>query len=403
MLSERDNETLTRVGPGTAMGDLLRRYWHPIGASSELMVVEPNTTSTHRGGTKAVQLLGEELVLFKDLKGRLGLVEKSCAHRRVNLVYGIPEEEGIRCPYHGWMYDTNGRCVEQPYEKLAHPGSRFKDTIRLTSYPVEELGGLIFAYLGPEPAPLLPRWDILVRQNVIRDIEYVEIPCNWLQIQENSADTLHNLWLHEYYTKWILGTERPTRNAQNLDFEVTDYGLIKRRLHEGATEWETEPPMIFPNALRLRNQMQIRVPMNDDHTLHVLYSVYPAPPGVTAPAQEQIPWRGMPMFDERGRRLLDFNQGQDTMAWVTQGAIARRDKENLSSSDRGIVMFRRMLQEQLEVVRDGGDPMNVFKDPARNATLELVDTGPAGPGGMTRRRGSEQARELVRRMYETAT
>ena len=139
MLSELDNELLTRVGPGTPMGNLLRRYWHPITVASEL----------DENPTKAIRLMGEDLTLYKDRSGNLGLIEDRCPHRKVNMLYGIPEEEGLRCPYHGWLFNQSGQCLEQPYEQAEDPNSNFKDKITIKAYRVEELGGVIFAYMGP--------------------------------------------------------------------------------------------------------------------------------------------------------------------------------------------------------------------------------------------------------------
>jgi 5,5'-dehydrodivanillate O-demethylase len=182
MLSREENELLTQVGRGTPMGQLLRRYWYPIAASSEL-IERP---------TKAVRILGEDLVLYRDKQGRPGLIAPQCAHRRMSMLLGIPENDGLRCPYHGWLYGSDGKCLEQPYECAEDPDSAFKDRIRLTAYPAKELGGLVFAYLGPEPAPLLPRWDLLVRDGVLRDIGAAVIPCNWLQIMENALSSKAN-------------------------------------------------------------------------------------------------------------------------------------------------------------------------------------------------------------------
>ena len=142
MLSKEMNERLTRVGPGTPLGNLLRCYWYPIARTPELDV-EP---------VLAVTLLGEHLALYRTDSGKLGLVAQRCAHRGASLAYGIPEEEGLRCPYHGWRYDHTGQCNEQPAEPA---DSTFKDRIRIPAYPVEELGGFVWAYLGPEPVPLL--------------------------------------------------------------------------------------------------------------------------------------------------------------------------------------------------------------------------------------------------------
>ncbi|MGH8059765.1 MAG: Rieske 2Fe-2S domain-containing protein, partial [Candidatus Entotheonellia bacterium] len=157
MLNVKENERLTRVGPGTPMGELMRRYWQPIAAAVEL----------DDDPVKPVRLLGESLVLYRDRKGRLGLIGDTCPHRRMSLLYGVPEEEGLRCAYHGWMFNKTGQCIEMPAEA---PDSTFPRKVKTTAYPVEELCGLIFAYLGPEPAPLLPRWDMYVWDNVLRDI-----------------------------------------------------------------------------------------------------------------------------------------------------------------------------------------------------------------------------------------
>ena len=155
MVSAAENETLTHVGPSTPCGELMRRYWHPITGSSHLT----------RKKVVPIRLLGEDFVLYRDLRGQIGLIDHVCAHRRVDLSTGYPVENGLRCPYHGWTYNGEGRCIAQPGEPA---NSRLKDQVKLKSYPVQELGGLVFAYLGPEPAPLLPRWDYLVDDHLIR-------------------------------------------------------------------------------------------------------------------------------------------------------------------------------------------------------------------------------------------
>ena len=168
MLTVEENALLTSVGRGTPMGGLLRRYWHPIAAAAQM----------DERPTLAVKLLGEEMVLYRDRSGTLGLIDRLCPHRRVDLSYGIPEEHGLRCMYHGWMFDETGQCIEQPFEETVHPDGRFKEKVKTTAYPVEELGGLIFAYMGPQPAPLLPRWDLFVEPNAIRQVGLSIIPCN---------------------------------------------------------------------------------------------------------------------------------------------------------------------------------------------------------------------------------
>ncbi|MEK7217408.1 MAG: Rieske 2Fe-2S domain-containing protein, partial [Chloroflexota bacterium] len=136
MLSKRENELLTRVGPGTPMGALMRRYWHPVAASQEL------DASPFR--TKEVRVLGEDLVLYRDRSGQLGLVDRWCSHRRVNLAYGVVEQDGLRCQYHGWKFDHSGACTEQPFEETVHPDGRFKEKCGIAAYSTREAGGLVF-------------------------------------------------------------------------------------------------------------------------------------------------------------------------------------------------------------------------------------------------------------------
>ena len=236
MLTQKMNERLTQVGPGTPMGTLLRRYWYPVAALSELKA----------NPTKAVRLLGEDLVLYQDRSGTLGLIEASCAHRRVHMLYGIPEERGLRCPYHGWLYDESGQCLEMPAEA---PESTFPSRVQIKAYPVEALGGLVFAYLGPAPVPLLPQWDVFVRGNVLRDVGMAIVPCNWLQIMENSLDPVHTEHLHRYFTHYVMerlgkGKDDPkywrfapeVRPHVKIGFDVFEHGIIKRRVLKGDTE-----------------------------------------------------------------------------------------------------------------------------------------------------------------------
>ena len=375
MLSARENERLTRVGPGTPMGELMRRYWHPVAASGEL-AGEP---------TKAVRLLGEDLVLYRDRGGALGLIQESCPHRRVNLLYGIPEQRGLRCPYHGWLFDETGRCLETPAEA---PESTFRDRVRATAYPVQELNGLIFAYLGPEPAPLLPRWDLFTYENSFRHIGHTIVPCNWVQCMENSVDPVHTEWLHGRLFQYVTEGEGTPEYVSSLlkrhvkiGFDVFEHGIIKRRVVEGQTEehenWRVGHPLVFPNILRVTqggngHSFQYRVPMDDTHTYHVWYNAYLMPPGVQAPKQEQIPHYEVPLVGDDGRHIIDNIDSQDMMAWVTEGPVHDRSKERLAESDKGIILYRRLLREQMERVAEGLDPMNVFRDPAKAQDVRLV-------------------------------
>ena len=378
MLSPQDNERLTEVGPGTPMGELMRRYWHPVAPTAELA----------KKPTKEIRILGEDLVLYKNPAGGYGLVGQRCPHRRVSLAYGIPEAEGLRCMYHGWKFDGTGQCIEAPFEDTTNPEARFRERVKIAGYPVEELGGLLWAYLGPSPAPLLPRWSPFVWPDTVHDIAISILPCNWLQCQENSLDPVHVEWLHTYYTRWQQDQLSPeerdagrmvtTRRHLKIGFDQFEYGIIKRRVMEGFTEedddWKEGHPILFPHTLLVGNAasatMQFRVPIDDEHTYHVSYYTYRAAPGATAPAQKQAPYRYVPLTNEAGDYITDLTFNQDYMCWITQGAIARRDLEKLGESDRGIIMFRNLLKQQIEVVLDGGEPMNVFRDPAQNICLE---------------------------------
>jgi 5,5'-dehydrodivanillate O-demethylase len=365
MLSQEQNDRLTQVGPGTPMGTLMRRYWHPIAGSAQL---------TEENPTREVRILGEDLVLFRSAVGKLGLIEPSCPHRKANLSYGVPEPEGIRCAYHGWLFDEQGNCVDQPSEPA---GSRFKEKVHLRAYPVEELGGLIFAYMGPDPVPLLPHWDILEWEGV-RVAWSCLLPCSWLQCQENSLDPLHFQWLHRYWGGWEMNRLMPkedrdrfnrataSRGAEHkkVGFELTDYGVIKRRIVGDETEdddhWRVGHPVLFPNILRVVDNLQFRVPVDDTHTLHMRLEFRHLEPGETTPAE--VPFEEKPLYDEMGRLKRNYVAGQDQTAWVIQGPISDRTTEHLGISDVGIIMYRKLLMDQMRVVQDGGEPINIWRD-----------------------------------------
>jgi 5,5'-dehydrodivanillate O-demethylase len=171
MLDEAKNRLLTEVGPGMPMGNLLRRYWMPIAGASEF----------ENESIKPIRLMGEDLTLYKDSSGTFGLVDRHCPHRSADMSYGIVENCGLRCSYHGWRFDQHGRCVEQPYEDLTQPEARYRDKVRIKAYPVEERAGLIWAYMGPQPAPLAPNWEPFTWTNGFAQIVLADVPCNWLQ------------------------------------------------------------------------------------------------------------------------------------------------------------------------------------------------------------------------------
>lgn len=382
-MNEAQQILLTRVGAGTPMGELLRRYWFPVGVTSELPP----------GRALPVRLLGEDLVLFRRSGGEPGLLDRHCRHRGAGLHCGHVDEEGISCPYHGWKYASDGRCIRMPAEP---PVPALLDKARTRAWPVEELGGLIFGYLGPLPAPLLPRYDLFVWDGVLRDIGRAEIPCNWLQIMENSVDPTHVEWLHGHHLGEVrrkLELEPPQhyrRHHQQIGFEVFPHGIIKRRVVEGGSEddddWRVGHPLIFPCMLRVgargQHRFQIRVPVDDTTTRHYWYSCYRPRAGVKAPPQPDIPVYEVPWRDADGNFIVDFVDGGDIMTWVTQGPIADRTREMLVRSDEGVVVLRRLLLQQVERVARGEDPLGVLRDPAANAIIEFAqEHDKLGDGG----------------------
>jgi 5,5'-dehydrodivanillate O-demethylase len=371
MVTAAQNERLTRVGPGTPGGELLRRYWQPLCPAAELTAGQPK---------KRVRIMGEELLVFRDAQGELACVEEHCKHRGTSLYYGFIEERGIRCCYHGWLYDCRGQCIEQPFEPKS---SRFKDEIRLKSYPVQSLGGLVFVYMGPDPAraPLLPRWDVLVREDGKRAIKvFPTHECNWLQIQENTADSTHTFFLHGVMDQ-ALGLRHPfapyyRRPIDKLEFSYCEWGIDKVIVYGGEVpETEIRPPLIFPNILRIPNGphevMHWRVPIDDASTRIVFTSFTPG--AGRAREGEAVPYEYLPpMKTADGEYDLKSFFSQDQMAQETQGAIYDRTRENLGVSDRGIVLFRKMLAEQIERVEKGGEPsVAVVRDPAKNRMIEF--------------------------------
>ena len=373
MLTLEQNERLTRVGPGTPGGALLRRYWHPLCPTKEL--ASPMSR-------KRVRILGEDLVVYRTHDGDFACVAERCPHRNASLYFGYIEPGGMRCCYHGWKFDgRTGACVERPFEQSSH------EKIRVASYPVEQLGGLLFVYMGPPgTATLLPRWDVLVRTDRPRKIVIQpKHRCNWLQIQENTADTLHTYYLHGRRSVELNGGGDPDpiyayyyRPIKSYDWEFCEWG-IERTLEYGGERPEVEirPPMIFPTIVRIpegpMESIHFRVPIDDEHTRIIWLSLFPAGSGPIMP-EEQTPF--LDDFDKIDARPEDadlttfFNQ--DRVVFETQGVVADRSIEILGASDRGIVMFRRMLAEQIDRVERGEEPdVAVVRDPEKNRMIEF--------------------------------
>ena len=371
MLTKEENEFLTRVGPGQPAGEMLRRYWYPIAVAQEL---------TEESPTQFVRLLGEDLVLFRDKQGRVGLLADHCAHRGASLCYGRVEERGIACAYHGWLYDTGGNILETPPERT----EAIIKHVKQRAYPVQKLIGMYWAYLGPPPAPAIPRYDVWVRQDGRRWIEMRGLlDCNWLQAMENSVDSAHLQILHQ---EFIGRGKRPVNTTRGFiddivdyDFRVVPYGIMKRRVYKNGEV--DDHPLIFPNVLRQGDATQIRVPVDDTHTRHLLVHFEPTPDGSLVEDEGDPPVKYMPPHKDPPDALHPFTRftmhavyAQDHMAWETQGPIADRTTEHLAYSDRGVVLLRRVLRENIEKALRGEDPLGVMRDPDH----PMIDTNLMG-------------------------
>lgn len=367
MLSEEKNRLLVSTGADTPMGALLRRYWMPIAGVSEFDNFD----------TKPVRIMGEDLTLYRDLSGTFGLVDRHCPHRRADLSYGVVEEVGLRCTYHGWRFDQDGRCVQQPFEDIARAETHNKTAITIKAYPVEVKAGLVWAYLGPQPAPLLPDWEPFSRQNGYVQIVLSEIPCNWVQCQENSIDPVHFEWMHENWGSRLQEGHNASYGPTHLqlEFEEFDYGFVYKRKRVGTSDsdpaWTVGRVCLWPNAFFLGDHFEWRVPIDDEKTLSIMWRFTHVPKDREPYVQTSIPtWVG-PLKDAQGNWINTHVMNQDFIAWAGQGTIADRTKEHLGASDRGIVLLRRRFFDELEKIREGSDPKGLIRDPQKNHCVEL--------------------------------
>ncbi|MBM2811893.1 MAG: hypothetical protein HW416_2652 [Chloroflexi bacterium] len=376
MITKEENELLTRVGPGTPAGELLRRYWHPVAVAGQLTEASP---------THFVRILGEDLVLFKDKSGKVGLIADHCSHRGASLLYGRVEERGIACAYHGWLYDGQGNCLETPAEPA---DSRFHLTVKHRAYPVRRFLGMYWAYMGPMPAPEIPKYDVWVRRDGYHTlVVHPRIDCNWFQAMENSVDPAHLQILHQELTGRGRTPSSTTRGFTDdiaaLDFFTFPHGIIKKRTYKNGIF--DEHPLLFPTVLRVNNSTEIRVPIDDEHLM--IFEPYfhhsangeakdAGEPAVEVVAPYKEPADALHPFT---RFIWDRVPAQDTCAWETQGVVADREHERLATSDRGIVLLRELMVQQIARVQAGLDPLGLERDPDHamidtrlDQTLELM-------------------------------
>jgi 5,5'-dehydrodivanillate O-demethylase len=364
MLSKEENDLLTRVGPGTPAGEMLRRYWWPVGFSE--LVKE-------KGSPAKVRLLGEDFVLFRDGGGRLGLMELHCSHRGTSLEFGRVEDLGIRCCYHGWLYDVAGRCLEQPAEPA---DSTFKDRIQHPAYKAQEIAGFIFAYIGPDPAPLLPRYDLFFEENGERVIGAGTEYCNWLQRAENSVDQTHLVALHapEYPH---LALKRP-----EIGWERTRYGA-KITMHVPGVSKPKHSHWIFPSHTRHTtarkgripdHAIRFRVPTDDTKTMTFWLRFTP---NDEAHGGRPLVLKTVGFEDDKPGVYTRVNDGwwgvashdQDRVAQESQGDIYDRRKEHLGASDQGVILLRNTIKESIDAVRQDKDPFWILRGPEQNEKI----------------------------------
>ena len=358
---------LTEVGAGTPMGELLRRYWHPVGLAS------------HAGAVpRKVRALGEDLILFRDGAGRAGLVYPHCAHRGASLYYGKTEAQGIRCCYHGWLFDVEGHCLEQPCEEGGGPR---RDKVRQPWYPVEERYGLVFAYLGPpQKKPLLPRYECLEK---LGDGEFIEsddtsigsggpqiAPCNWLQHYENVVDPFHVPILHGSFSGMQFTSQMAS--LPKVVFDTTEIGVkvTSTRPMEGGktflrvTEATVPTLRVVPNP-RVGKYGAVEsigwvLPI-DDTTYRIYTAGRVTEQGELSKFRSKYNGKTWPELTEEEHQRFPG----DYETQVSQGPIAHHSEEHFATSDKGIALLRRFLEKQVNAVAEGRDPAGVAYDAER--------------------------------------
>ncbi len=373
MLTAEENELLTRTGPGTPMGKLLRRYWVPALLSEELSEAD--------GAPVRARLLGEDLLAFRDSDDRLGLVEVHCPHRGASLFFGRNEERGLRCVYHGWKYDVDGRCVDMPNEP---PESSFKEKIRLRSYPCRERGGLIWAYMGPESeAPPFPEFEFLLVPENQRCVSKRLQECNYLQALEGGIDLAHISILHRNLN---LGGDKQGQQLSFRDpsprFEVidADHGLMvaaRRNADDASYYWRINQWIMpwytmFPPLVDEGIGGHAFVPIDDENCW--VYNMTWDPNGPLGVVGDGIYGDLIPgtyrscanlandfLVDRDAQRTISYTgipgfAAQDSAVQESMGPICDRTNERIGPSDVPLVYLRRRLKNALDAL-DAGRPL----------------------------------------------
>tara|TARA_B100000029_G_scaffold387124_1_gene383081 strand:+ start:1129 stop:2490 length:1362 start_codon:yes stop_codon:yes gene_type:complete len=364
MISLAPEDLLHRVGPGSPCGEYLRRFWQPIFLSSMLKDLPVR-----------LRRLGEDLVIFRDGAGRLGLVHANCSHRNTSLEYGIIEEKGIRCCYHGWHYDIDGTILSTPGEPET---SMIKERVSHGAYPVVEVDGLIFTYMGPmEKIPPFPMFDTMDLPGDEMVPAMIPQPCNWQQIAENSTDPYHVVFLHsrvsgvQFQNEFQLMPvfnyfERPNgvfyTSARRVDdkiwIRVHDHLIPNFSQNGGMFTQGDQEELYFARAGLTR----WIVPVDDENSLYVAYRHFNEETDPLGQGQkDKVGWNTIDFYgqtDERTYEEAQISPG-DYEAWVGQGAITVHDRENLGHTDQGVSMYRQRLRNAITKLQEGEEPMQL--------------------------------------------
>jgi phthalate 4,5-dioxygenase len=404
MLSEADNERLTRVGPGTPMGNLFRRYWLPALLAEEV--------PDRDGPPRRVRLLGEDLIAFRDSDGKVGLISAFCPHRRAPLFFGRNEECGLRCVYHGWKFDRNGACVDMPSEP---PDSLFKAKVTIDAYPTWEGGDMIWAYMGPpELRPEPPDHELLRASPAHRYVSKSFEDCNFLQALEGGIDPTHATIMHNMHIGDRSFLNNYDRLVAELHLDKTDYGFTYAGIRNRSSQtWVRGYHWIMP-SYHMRARVEgnftpiprdeaevptidghIWIPIDDEHTwvYNFMYSHDPARPipREQALGAETYLGRGDYLDENYVSRLNRTNdygidravqraqtmtgiEGINTQDFALQegmGAIVDRTKEHVGTTDRAIIILRQMLLESLDALEAGGTLRAI--DPATYRNVRSID------------------------------
>jgi len=397
MLTQEQNDALTRTSAGTPGGALLRSYWQPIAVATEL---------PSGGAPVPVDVLGEELVLFRDYRGRLGLIERHCAHRGTDLSFGRLEDGGLRCLYHGWLYDVNGNCIEQPAEPK---DSTFKSKIHQCAYPVVERGGAFFAYLGTGEPPEFPNYDFLTYPPEHCHAAKVFVDCNYLQANEGNYDPGHVGFLHRSFEAdrkpglkfgflhrvGIPEDDVPMiepEETPRLETETTDFGMRIYQIRSGGEGRKYVRVTIFgmPNFSCIAGPQGgdghigiWHVPIDDERHWRWHFAVRrDAPIDETSRMRRNSGEYEAPFYLKRkksNRYLQDrnaMNQNytgmgpnfnvHDAFATESQGPIQNRTREHLATSDVALLAARKLMLKAVEDVKAGRTPQGVLRDGAPN-------------------------------------